>query len=256
MGLDRRSAILAIAFGTVSQSARAADIPLRLLVETLFNARPDSRPNFSGRDLSMLDLSDLDFKGADLAGANLLGANLSGANLAGVNLSRGKLDRTQLTRTNFTNADLSYASLYHAFGSLNLESQPADAPNFSRANLRGVRIMARLPRANMSGADLTDARLDPPERGNELKTPQQTDLSGASLKGARLVRANLVRVNLSFADLSNADLTGADLTGADLARANLSGADVAGANFGDAHLYETNLAGVRGSETSRGLSTR
>ena len=41
--------------------------------------------------------------------------------------------------------------------------------------------MARLSRANMRGANLDDARLGPPEPGNELKTPQQTDLAGANL---------------------------------------------------------------------------
>jgi uncharacterized protein YjbI with pentapeptide repeats len=75
--------------------------------------------------------------------------------------------------------------------------------------------MARLSRANMRGANLADARLGPPEPGNELKTPQQTDLAGAVLAGANLQRADVQRVNLSFADLTDADLTGANLAGAD-----------------------------------------
>ena len=71
----------------------------------------------------------------------------------------------------------------------------------------------------MRGANLADARLGPPEPGNELKTPQQTDLAGALLISANLRRADLHQVNLSFADLTGADLTDANLAGADLSRA-------------------------------------
>jgi len=129
-------------------------------------------------------LSGIDFKRAILSGANLLGADLSDANLSFADLKGAKLDRTRLIRTNFADANLSGVSLYHAVGSLNLETSSDNAPNFARANLSGARIMARLSRANLRGADLTNARLGPPELGNELKTPQQTDLSGAVLAGA------------------------------------------------------------------------
>ena len=166
----------------------SAEIPLRQVVETLFKAPPGSRPDFSGKDLSFLDLSEVDFKQANLAGTNLLGANLSGANLSSTDLRGTKLDRTQLTGTNFSNAKLSGASLFHAVGSLTFEDLAQNAPNFSGADLSGARIMARLSRTNMRGAKLTEARLGPPDRGNELKTPQQTDLSGAVLAGADLQR--------------------------------------------------------------------
>ena len=174
----------------IAAAARAYDrwrlVPAPLRAEILFKAAPGSRPDFSGRDLSFLDLSDLDFKEARLAGANLLGANLSGANLARADLQNAKLDRTHVARTNFSGAKLSGASLYDVVGSLNFDAPAANAPNFEGADLSGARMMARLSRANMRGTKLTEARLGPPERGNELKTPKQTDLSGAILTGADL----------------------------------------------------------------------
>lgn len=96
---------LVIAAGVVA-SATAAELPLRQIVEQLFNAKPGTQLDFSGKDLSLLDLSGVDFKRANLAGANLLGDDLRGANLSFVNLVGAKLDRTTLAHANFTGADL------------------------------------------------------------------------------------------------------------------------------------------------------
>ena len=59
-------------------------------------------------------------------------------------------------------------------------------------------------RANLKGADLTDA----------------------DLTGADLTRADLTGADLTRADLTDADLTGANLTDADLTDANLTGANL------------------------------
>jgi uncharacterized protein YjbI with pentapeptide repeats len=91
-----------------------------------------------------------------------------------------------------------------AVGTLDFETHAENDPNFSGANLSDARIMARLTRANMQGAILTAARFGPPEPGNELKTPQQTDLSGANLERANLQRADMTRVNLNGANLTSA----------------------------------------------------
>ncbi len=106
--------------------------------------------------------------------------------------------------------------------------------------------MGHLVSADFQGANLTQARLDPPPRGNELKTPQRTELAGANMRRAVLRNANLRRVNLRFADLTGADLRGADLMQADLARAQLRGADLTGAVLRDADLDGTILTGSRG----------
>ncbi len=223
--------------------AGAATLPLRTVVETLVQAT--SPPDFAGADLSSLDLSDLNFKRANLSHANLLGADLTGANLAGAILRGAKLDRTLVAGTDFSEADLTAASFYHVAGT----APPGKAlgpPRFRGANLSGARIMGHLVSADFQGANLTQARLDPPPRGNELKTPQRTELAGANMRRAVLRNANLRRVNLRFADLTGADLRGADLMQADLARAQLRGADLTGAVLRDADLDGTILTGSRG----------
>lgn len=247
--------ICCLALSGLIGSSHAAEMPLREVVEILFKAESGSRPDFSGKDLSFLDLSDLDFKGARLIGANLLGANLSGANLALADLRNAKLDRADVAHANFKGSILSGASLYDVVGSLSFDAPAASAPNFEGADLSRARIMARLSRTNLRGANLTESRLGPPARGNELKTPKQTDLSGAILIGARLRRADLSRTNLVFADLTNADLAEADFGGADLSRAVLIGANVAGANFDDTDLNGAVLTGLKGLETVRGWDT-
>ena len=120
----------------VAASATDAELPLRQIVESLFNAKPGVQLDFSGKDLSLLDLSGVDFKQANLAGANMLGDDLSGANLSHVNLAGAKLDRTTLARANFNGADLSRATLFDAVGSLTFESPAANAPTFAGAKSR------------------------------------------------------------------------------------------------------------------------
>ena len=105
----------------------------------------------------------------------------------------------------------------------------------------------------LRGANLADARLGPAAPGNELKTPQQTDLSGALLVRASLRNADLSRVNLAFADLSGADLTDAIPAGADLSRAVLRGANLSGANLEDADLNGADFAGAQGISGARAL---
>lgn len=223
--------------------ASAATLPLRTVVETLVQAT--APPDFAGADLSALDLSELNFKRANLSRANLLGADLTAANLAGAVLRGAKLDRTLVAGTDFSAADLTGASFYHVVGTAP-SGEALGPPRFRGANLSGARIMGHLVSADFQGANLTQARLDPPPRGNELKTPQRTELEGANLKGAVLRSANLQRVNLRFADLSGADLRGAELTGADLARAQLSDADLTGAILRDADLDGAVLTGSKG----------
>ena len=107
--------------------------------------------------------------------------------------------------------------------------------NLRRADLSGADLSdANLRRADLSGADLSDANL------------RRADLSGADLSDANLSDANLRRANLSDANLRRADLSGADLSdanlrGANLSDANLSDANLRGANLSDANLSDANL---------------
>ncbi|HEX7968322.1 MAG TPA: pentapeptide repeat-containing protein, partial [Stellaceae bacterium] len=126
---------IGIALLIATASARAADVTVQQISVALAKASPSSPVNFSHRDLSYLDLSELDFKHANLGGANLYGADLSRADLSRVNLSGANLDHTLIIGANFAGADLSNASLFDTVGYSSLEVSPAEAPNFSGANL-------------------------------------------------------------------------------------------------------------------------
>ena len=102
-------------------------------------------------------------------------------------------------------------------------------------------------RANLSGADLSRARLSGVNlSGVNLSRANLSEvvLSGASLFGAILSEANLSRADLSGAILSEANLSRADLSGANLSEANLSKADLSGANLFRAVLFRANLSGT------------
>ena len=79
-------------------------------------------------------------------------------------------------------------------------------------------------KANLSGANLSDARLSYADLSDAI-------LISADLSGADLSDANLIHANLSHADLRGANLESADLSGADLNEANLSDADLSFANL-------------------------
>ncbi len=89
------------------------------------------------------------------------------------------------------------------------------------------RIEVEKSKENLSGADLSDAKLI------------KAKLSNANLSSADLSDAYLIQANLVSADLSNADLSRAVLTQADLKEINLSGA-----NLTDAYLIEADLQGA------------
>ena len=67
----------------------------------------------------------------------------------------------------------------------------------------------------------------------EKATGARANLSGADLSDANLRGAYLRGADLSDADLRGANLRGADLSGANLRGANLRGADLSGASFGE-----------------------
>ncbi len=125
-------------------------------------------------------------------------------------------------------------------------------PNFSRANLRGVRLTdAQLDFANLSGAHLEGADLS----GAHITGKGGGDLRGIHLDSARLVAAHLdgaritdgavlAHANLKKADLDGALLNGADLRGARFDSAGLAGAVLKGAMLEKASLKGADLAGA------------
>jgi uncharacterized protein YjbI with pentapeptide repeats len=230
-----------------------ADLNAEQVRAVLASAAPGEAVDLSGKSLENLDLSNLDFKRADVSGANLFGAKLVGANLSGANLSEAKLDLAWIMRANFTNADLSNASLLGLVVSSGLDISPAEAPVFRGANFSGARIIARLSRFDLSGANFANAKMGA-DMKNQSMGLMRADLSGSNLSQANFSGADLSRALMRFADLTGACLIGANLTGADLSGADLTGADLTGADVTDTDLGGAVLKNVRGLETVKGLS--
>ena len=247
---------------TTAQAAETTrKLTAREVVHMLFQAKRGERVDLSGSDLSGLDLSGVDFKGADLSRSNLFGADLSDANLSGADLTGAVLDRTVLVRTNFGSAAMRDASLLRPSVAPNLQFVPDDLPSFRNADLRGVKITARLGGADFSGANLTAADFAPASERGLGGTPTH-GLSRTNFAGAILVDANMAGLTLAFstfrgadlrgANLTGADLSNADLTGADLSRANLAGADMSGADLSGANLAGADMEAAVGIETTEG----
>jgi uncharacterized protein YjbI with pentapeptide repeats/cell division protein FtsB len=140
-----------------------------LITSSLSVRSKDSARLLRGSTLSHAKLSGAHLPNADLGDADLSGADLSNALMVNANLIGADLSGANLSNTLLDNADLM-----------------AHLPN---ADLSG---------ANLIGADLSDANLF------------SADLSDANLIGADLSRANLSDANLSDANLENANLGGAD----------------------------------------------
>jgi uncharacterized protein YjbI with pentapeptide repeats len=159
-------------------------------VRAALAARPNESVDFSGKSLEGLDLSNLDLQRVNLAGANLFGVKLVGTDLSNANLSGANLNLAWIMRANFTNADLSNASLQGLVVSSGLEIKLSEAPIFKGANFAGARIIARLSRFDLRGANFANARMGVDLR-NQSMGLMRTDLSGANLAGANFVGADL-----------------------------------------------------------------
>lgn len=233
-------------------SGRAADLGAEQVRAILAAAAPDKPVDLSRKSFENLDLSNIDFKRANLSGADLFGAKLDGADLSGANLSGAKLDLASIMRANFTSANLAKASLFGLVVSSGLENSPAEAPVFKGANFSGARIIARLSRFDLSGANFTEAKMGA-DMKNQSMGLMRADLSGANLSGANFSGADLSRALMRFANLTGSNLAGADLAGVDLSGADLTGADLTGADLTQADLGGAVLTNVQGLDTVKGL---
>jgi uncharacterized protein YjbI with pentapeptide repeats len=160
--------------------------------------------------LSYAYLEGANLHEADLSGATLSRAILRKADLTGAILCRADLAEADLRRANLTGVDLS------KFGSTLSDHGPRSGLwkyDLYRDKVPGdVFGVADLHKADLRGANLTDARLD------------GANLREANLRGANLTRAKLVGVDLSRADLRWANLTGTDLNATNLNKVRLHGA--------------------------------
>lgn len=236
-----------------------AEVSAAEITRTLFqfkSSNPSDRVDFSGLHLAYLDLSSLDFKRANLARSDFYGTDFTSANLTGVNLTNTRLDRAVLIRANFSNADLTGATLLRPTIFTDLSNNVADAPQFSGANLRRIRVQADLSGASFRGADLTEANFSPlearPGQGT-LMTLGRNVLKSCDFSGARAHKADFRQAVLWFSRFNGADLRNVDFTGADLTSTDFSGADITGAVFTKADLDGANFIGAQGFEAAIGI---
>jgi uncharacterized protein YjbI with pentapeptide repeats len=149
-------------------------------------------------------------RGSTLSHAKLSGAHLPNADLGDAELSGADLSNALLVNANLIGADLSGADL-------------------SDASLDNADLVAHLPNADLSGANLIGADLS---EANLFSA----DLSDTTLIGADLSRAVLDNANLSNAVLDNANLGGANgITNAELAQQAVS---LEGAEMPNGQKYE------------------
>lgn len=146
-------------------------------------------------------------KGADLTGANLERANLAGADMARATLRDTKLFGVDLSHMRLSGADLRGAHM-GCYGVWSPKTVEVDCTNLSGAtlsyvklngaDLRGVSMSkANLESADLSGADLTCARISTGKEGKEQQ--KCTDLSGANLSRAQVTNAKFAGVDLTKA---------------------------------------------------------
>lgn len=214
---------------------------------------------FSHKDLSHLDLQYKEMNGAKFFGSVLFRTNFSNSQIANADFGSSKLGETlfinsdltdidlnnsKVPGTNFSNATMVRAILRYC-SSIHY-SEYADGPIFANTDLTSsVFCYAKIPKANFSGSNLTDANLNGAILTNANFT--NANLTNADLTNANLTNANLNGANLTNAILKNVRLDNAILTNANLAGANLSSAflinsNCENANFTNANLYQCRLS--------------
>jgi uncharacterized protein YjbI with pentapeptide repeats len=217
-----------------------------------------------GATLRAVDLKHSDLRGADLTGSMLDDSDLGYSDLSGAVLREARMSTGSFAYATLDDADLGGAVLtsvslrgvsarrarlvdvelpYDQSASSILE----DA-DLTDADLTGLRSNhASFVRADLSGADLTDALLwTASVSGALLGTATLSGVSSVALQGSpatlppgwRVANQYLVGpgATLRGAALRNLDLHGADLTGADLHFAKLSSSDLRAATFDGADL--------------------
>jgi uncharacterized protein YjbI with pentapeptide repeats len=145
-----------------------------------------SEAHLEGADLRGAQLQGADLRWSQLQGGRLFGAHLEDALLEGAELQGADLGKAQLNSADLSNAQLQGASLRGA----RLESAHLFKAQLESADLRDAQLEgADLSEAQLAGADLRQASLD-----------KKTNLSGATLTDVRLDGVIFDNTNLSVVD--------------------------------------------------------
>ena len=159
-----------------------------------------------------------------------------------VNNSGLSSDKTRLILFNTINLDASFLPINYEYKSFPLS-------DLSNVNLNGINLTG----IDLSGSNLTGV-ISGGIIGTPLALPinwklingyligPKANLSGANLTEANLTGANLSNANLTYVNLSNANLTDANLTGANLTEANLLNTNLSNANL--TNISAINVVGI------------
>jgi uncharacterized protein YjbI with pentapeptide repeats len=161
--------------------------------------------NLAHRDLSGLDLRSANFSGAELTNTNFSECNLADANFWLAEMPRANLTHADVSRTSFSQAVLSSAILTGIHGEhTNFEEavlvdasvvrlENLDLANFAGAELAQANLFAsRFPAARFDGADFTLASAVGSDFG-DVESMHDVNLTGANLTDARIEPGKLDR---------------------------------------------------------------
>lgn len=266
--------------GAVKEQADDVYVPPPADVQAVLGALAD-RPADRDKRVRLLDLDGADLRGVAVAARGTAPPPLTvevagspGSSQSWAAFRAANFDVTDLRHSRFYGVDLRDPSLldanptYVSWDYVDLSKATMQSADLSRsrmghANLTGVDLSnaklreaqwavewINLTKAILVKADLTGAHLD-------TATLRNAVLIGAKMRGASLAYANLHGARLSNVDKeavasefswpveANADLAKADLEGADLTNADLRGVDLTGATLYDADLRGARLDGAK-----------
>jgi uncharacterized protein YjbI with pentapeptide repeats len=246
--------LLAVVTGYCAQAV-AADMSARQVAVAIFKTPSGEQVDLTGKNLSELDLAGIDFKAALLARADLYGSDLSRANLTKTDLAGAKLDRAVMTRSNFAGANLEGASILKPSIFTSPDFDIRESPNFADANMKRVRLAARMDGTSFRGADLSNSQIGPFDMSVEGGLAPSSLMKSTDFTGANLSGADIRNVNFTFSRFTGANLTGARLQTLDLTNANFDDADLTGVEFSGCDLQGASFRGAKGLSTIKGLET-
>jgi uncharacterized protein YjbI with pentapeptide repeats len=208
------------------------------VVEVLSQSSPENGANLELKDFRGLDLSGVDFSGANLFYTHMKSADLSNGIFDNANLDLALMMSANLENASFKNA---------ALNNTNLENS-----NLKNANFSGARVVAKMSRADLIGANLSNMKAGI-SMHNQSMGMIRTELESASLRDVTMKDADLAFCNMKFAKLQNSDLRGVNFSNCDLSGADFTGANLTDANLTEAKLTNTRFYGITGKETIKGL---
>ena len=197
-------ALFGLFVAALINQAEAAEMTVDGVKAVLANASASAPAELSGKDLSDLDLSGLDFRHARLQGVSFFGSKLIQTDFREASLVGANLNGSWLMGTDFTGADLTRASLLSV---VVLGGEVKKMPIFRNANMTGVKMIADLPGADLSGADFSRSMVGVNIK-NQGMGQMRTDLSNAKLSNATLAGADFNRSLMTFCDLRGSNLQG------------------------------------------------